>query len=477
MQLKNEKTNLLLINPEEMNQVDKIAMQYLPVLTLMENAGLAVARAIMQFYKPCKILVLCGPGNNGGDGYVVAHILANEGWPVKVASLKPPEKGTDAYKAFVQWNGDKTDFNIQSVRDADLVVDAVFGAGLSRDIDDHISSVLNAADHLVAIDMPSGVDGKTGIIRGYAPHAELTVTFCRAKAGHYLLPGREYIGKLVIANIGIPENILSELSINTWLNEPGLWELPIADVEDYKYHRGIVNVVGGGTVTGAARLSALAASSCGAGLVHIFAFSSRDLYLLTSPCFMVDEGDFTDTLQDKRRKVWVCGPGLTEDEVKISLTNLIKTNKTIVADASALTKENFDLLKQCAVITPHIGEFKRIFGDFKDCRIEAVKKAASILNTVVILKGPDTLIASPDGRVAVNCHANARLATAGSGDVLTGVIATLLACGMEVWEASCAAVWIHGEAAFLHNNSWPDAMDLIHNLGKARDNGRYHVEK
>lgn len=142
-----------------------------------------------------------------------------------------------------------------------------------------------------------------------------------------------------------------------------------------------------------------------------------------------------------------------------------------------MTKENFDLLKQCAVITPHIGEFKRIFGDFKDCRIEAVKKAASILNTVVILKGPDTLIASPDGRVAVNCHANARLATAGSGDVLTGVIATLLACGMEVWEASCAAVWIHGEAAFLHNNSWPNAMDLIHNLGKARDNGRYHVEK
>lgn len=475
MKSKDKNINLLLINPEEMNKIDHIAASSLPVLTLMENAGLAVARAIMQFYKPCKILVLCGPGNNGGDGYVVARILASEGWPVKVAALQPPKERSDAAKVAAQWGGDVVSFDIQSVHDADLVVDAVFGSGLSRDLSREVISVLEKADHVIAIDIPSGIDGKTGEVKAYAPHAELTVTFCRAKPGHYLLPGREYIGKLIVADIGIPERILSDLPLRTWLNEPGLWTLPIAGVEDYKYHRGIVNIIGGGEITGAARLSALAASCCGAGLVHIFAFGSRDLYLMTSPCFMVDEGDLDYSLQDKRRNVWVCGPGLTEHEVKIAFTSLIKANKTIVADAGALTKDNIDFLRQSAVITPHIGEFKRVFGELKQCKIIAVKEAAKRLNTVVVLKGPDTLIASPDGRIAINCHATARLATAGSGDVLTGIIATLLACGMPAWEAACAGVWIHGEAALLHDHSWPNALELIHNLGKARDHGQLYI--
>ncbi len=470
MQSENKNTKLLLINPEQMNKIDQIAASHLPIFVLMKNAGLSVARAVMQFYKPCKILVLCGPGNNGGDGYVVAHILANEGWPVKVAVLKSPREGTDAYKAAQQWGGDTVPFNKQSVKDAELVIDAVFGSGLSKDLDDQLAIILKAAEHIIAIDMPSGVDGKTGEIKGYAPHAELTVTFCRAKPGHYLLPGREYIGKLVIGTIGIPQSILVNPSFKTWLNEPGLWEVPHSLIEDYKYSRGIVNVIGGGQTTGAARLSSLAASSMGAGLVHIFAFGSKDVYLMTSPCFMVDEGDLKDSLKDARRKVWVCGPGLMEDEVHTALTELISANKVIVADASALTKDNINLLKKCAVLTPHIGEFKRVFGDIKNCRITAVKEAAKSLDTVIVLKGPDTIIVSPDGRVAINCHANARLATAGSGDVLTGIIATLLACGMPNWEAACAGVWIHGEAALLHENSWPNAVDLIHHLGKARDN-------
>lgn len=464
--------HLLLPTPEQMGKIDRLAAQIIPVITLMENAGLAVAKTIMQFYKPCKTIILCGPGNNGGDGYVTARLLAQKGWPVKIMALHPPRPHSNAAKVASQWAGDYVSCDIENIKNAELVIDAVFGAGLSRDLDDQVTTLLKAAKRIVSIDMPSGVDGATGMIRGYAPHAELTITFFRAKPGHYLLPGREYIGKLVVKDIGIPESILSDISIQCWLNEPGLWTIPVSKTEDYKYHRGIVNVIGGGEITGAARLSSLAALSCGAGLVHIFALGSKDIYLLTSPCFMVDSLDLQASLADERRKVWVCGPGLVNQEVQKVLPELIKSKKTIVADAGALQKEHLNLLNQVEVITPHIGEFTHVFGKINTSRLSAAQEAAKMINTIVVLKGPDTIIAAPDGRVAINCHANARLATAGSGDVLSGIIATFLACGMESWEAACAGVWVHGEAAYLQSNSWPNALDLIKKLGQARDNAQ-----
>ena len=275
----------------------------------MENAGRAVARAIQARVQPCRTLVLCGPGNNGGDGYVVARLLAQEGWPVTVAALAAPRAGTDAARAHARWRGTNVPFTQQESARADLVVDAVFGAGLSRDLDPNVIEVLGSARRIVAVDVPSGVDGATGAVRGFAPQVTLTVTFFRLKPGHLLLPGRDLCGETVLADIGMPADVLHAVRPRAFRNGQELWMLPDLATDTHKYVRGHVTIMGGPEMTGAARLAADAARRAGAGLVTIAALGSADVYRGGMPGTLVSEAPLPDLLVDRRRVVWVCGPG------------------------------------------------------------------------------------------------------------------------------------------------------------------------
>ncbi len=424
-----------------------------PGITLMENAGRAVARAIQSRFRPCRTVVLCGPGNNGGDGYVVARLLARDGWPVSVAAMAAPRAGSDAALAHARWRGPNVAFAREETARSDLTIDAVFGAGLSRDLDPSTAGILRAAGRIVAVDVPSGLDGATGVARGAAPHAALTVTFFRLKPGHLLLPGRDLCGETVLADIGMPKGVLAHARGRVFCNGPDLWTVPALTTDTHKYERGHVTVLGGPEMTGAARLAADAARRGGAGLVTIAALGAQlnaaGIYRAGEPGILVTEASVPDLLADHRRLVWVCGPGLGSELARKHLPELIASNRKIVADADVFTAFAGapDALRGATVLTPHAGEFARAFGPLGTDRVAGVREAAARTGAVVILKGADTIIANPDGRVAINADAPPWLATAGAGDVLSGLIAGLLAQGMDAWEATMAGVWLHGRAA------------------------------
>jgi hydroxyethylthiazole kinase-like uncharacterized protein yjeF len=440
-----------LLTPREMGLADAASPGLgVPGPVLMAHAGRAVARAVRARYRPCPTLVLCGPGNNGGDGYVAARLLAEQGWPVTLAALAPPRAGSDAAQAAARWRGPGAPFAPAAAARAALVIDAVFGAGLTRDVDGVVADTLRAARRVVAVDVPSGLDGATGALRGYAPRAALTVTFFRLKPGHLLLPGREQCGDLVLADIGMPPAVLQQVPATAFANLPELWPLPRPASDAHKYTRGHVTVLGGATMTGAARLAADAARRAGAGLVTIAASGAGDVYRGGAPGLLVNEAPLAELLQDARRKVWLCGPGLGADAARAALPVLLAARRTVVADADVFSAfaGQPDALRGAAVLTPHAGEFARVFGA-PDDRLAAARAAAARTGAVVLLKGPDTIIAAPDGRVAINASAPPWLATAGAGDVLAGVIAGLLAQGMAAWQAACAGAWLHGRAAML----------------------------
>lgn len=464
---------LALLTPQESDRMDHAASAVVPVSQLMERAGWAVARAIRKRFAPCRVAVVCGPGNNGGDGYVAARFLAQWGWPVRVVAMAAPREGSPAHDAASHWNGPVLPFDVRSVEGVDMIVDAVFGSGLKRPVQDDVATVLGAVPLRVAIDMPSGVSGLTGCVLGHAQACALTVTFVRPRPGHLLEPGKGLCGELVCADIGMPAEAWDGLAPKISLNWPGLWMLPVSGDGDYKYRRGVVSVCGGAVMPGATRLAAKAARRTGAGLVRIAAGHAAEAYRLGDPGLIVDDGSLSDLLEDQRRKVWICGPGLTPDEVSAVLPELLGADRTVLADAGALAwgAEDLSRLQGVAAVTPHIGEFKKLFGPVEGSRPDAALAAAQKLNAVMLVKGPDTIIAAPDGRIAINTHATSALATAGSGDTLTGIIATLLAAGMEVWEACCAGVWLHGEAgmqAARQHGGWPVAEDLDLPLGAAR---------
>ena len=436
-----------LFTPSEMARADAAAAALgMGTDQLMHNAGRAVARAIAARMRPCPTLVLCGPGNNGGDGYVAARILAERGWPVSVAALAPPRASTPAARAAARWRGPMRPFAPGAET---LVIDAVFGAGLSRDVDPLVADTLRAAGRVVAVDMPSGIDGADGQIRGDVRAAVLTVTFARAKPGHWLLPGRDLCGELVVADIGLPAAALAAARPDTFLNGPALWSVPHPAAAGHKYTRGHVTVLGGAAMTGAARLAADGARRAGAGLVTIAAMGGAETYRAGAPGVIVDDAPLSDQLADARRSVWVCGPGLGALQARAALPALIAAGRRVVADADSFSAcaGDPDALRGAAVITPHAGEFSRVFGPLRADRVSAARDAARRTGAVVVLKGSDTLIASPDGRVAINGSAPPCLATAGAGDVLAGLVAGLLAQGMPAWDAAAAAVWLHGEAA------------------------------
>jgi len=422
----------------------------IPGPVLMENAGRAIARAIQARFRPCRTLVLAGPGNNGGDGYVVARLLAQRGWPVSVAVLAAPRPGTDAAGAAARWRGPMKPFTPQESARADLVIDAVFGAGLARNLDPAVAHTLHAARRLVAVDVPSGLDGTTGMPRGYAPQAALTVTFFRLKPGHLLLPGRDLCGEIVLADIGLPSSVLAPIAPRTFANVPGLWSLPGLAGAAHKYSRGHVSVLGGTEMTGAAQLAAMGARRAGAGMLTIACPpGAASVFRAGNPGVIVNAAPLAEQLSDQRRMVWVCGPGLGVEAAAVGLPALLDAGRVVVGDAdvfSAFAGHPEDLVG-CAVLTPHVGEFVRAFGMLGADRLINVRSVARRTRAVVLLKGADTIIAAPDGRAAVNASAPPWLATAGTGDVLAGMIGGLLAQGMPAWEATCAAVYLHGRAA------------------------------
>ncbi|HET6308294.1 MAG TPA: NAD(P)H-hydrate dehydratase, partial [Rhodopila sp.] len=373
------------------------------------------------------------------------------GWPVRLAALAPPRPGSDAAGAASLWTGPTVPFTPGEAARADIVIDAVFGAGLARKVTGLVADTLKAARRIVAIDVPSGLDGATGTPLGYAPQAELTVTFFRLKPGHLLLPGRALCGHIELADIGIPAAVLDSITPTTFANLPGLWRLPTLTTDSHKYTRGHVTVIGGPEMTGAARLAASAARRAGAGMVTIAARGSAATYRAGEPGLLVTESPIQDLLQDPRRTVWICGPGLGPDHTRAAFPALVAACRTIVGDADLFSAfaGNPDALQGAAVLTPHAAEFARVFGAPTTDRLSAAREAAARTNAVILLKGPDTIIASPDGKAAINLSAPPFLATAGAGDVLAGIIGGLLAQGMPAWDAAAAAAYLHGRAAVL----------------------------
>jgi len=446
----------------EMGNADAFAVTHgVPSLVLMENAGRAVADAIAARFKPCAVTVLCGPGNNGGDGFVAARLLDEYGFTVRVAQDAEP-KG-DAGEMSARWKGTRLALAPEALDGARLVVDALFGAGLSRPLEGAAAQVVEALNDLpvVAIDVPSGLSGDTGQPLGaVVVRAALTVTFFRKKPGHLLLPGRGLCGETVVAYIGIPPE-----AANTQLHEntPSLWHYPWPKAEGHKYARGHAVVVSGPAhATGATRLAARAALRVGAGLVSVA--SPPDAVAVNAAhltAIMIKPFDGADglakLLSDKRLNAVVIGPGLgVGGETRALVDVALKSGAAVVLDADAITsfKDDpealFNRLHELCVLTPHDGEFERLFPGLLDesaSKVDAVREAAARARCTVLLKGADTVVAHPGGKAAINANAPPSLATAGSGDVLAGLIAGVLAQGMSAFDAACCGAWLHGDAA------------------------------
>jgi len=463
-----------------------------PGFVLMQAAAAAIVQAIVQRWAPRATVVLCGPGNNGGDGWVVARDLRRLGWPVKVVSLVEPgalagdaalaARSCLAEAAGLAGQGDAAWRPLceQALDGAALVVDALFGAGLSRALDEPVRRVLERASAralpIVAVDVPSGVWGDRGEADGAVPCA-LTVTFFRRKPAHVLMPARALCGQVVVADIGIDPGVLPGLAVQAWDNQPAVWRptWPHADASGHKYHRGHALVWGGGLMTGAARLSARAAARVGAGLTTVCVPQSAwAVYASALTSIMVHpvagegaaqwQGGLASLLDDPRLSAALIGPGALGGAQPGGLRGLVLTllasGRPVVLDADALTvfEEDPALLfaaiaghSRPVVLTPHEGEFSRLFRGLpvgpEAGKLERTRAAARASGAVVLLKGADTVVAAPDGRATLNRHAPPTLATAGSGDVLAGLVLGLLSQGMPAWQAASAAVWLHGEAA------------------------------
>jgi ADP-dependent NAD(P)H-hydrate dehydratase / NAD(P)H-hydrate epimerase len=459
-----------LLTVAEMYRADALAIAGgVAGIVLMENAGRAVAEAVMRRYDCVPVAVLCGPGNNGGDGFVAARHLAQAGWPVRLGLLGDVGKlAGDAAEMARRWSDKVEPLTPALVDGAGVVIDAMFGAGLTRPIGGTTKAVveaINAAGRpVIAVDVPSGVHGDTGQpLGGVAVRAGQTVTFFRRKPAHVLLPGRMLCGGTIVADIGIPARVLDEIRPARRANGPGLWRgaLPRLGPASHKYTRGHALVVGGGaSATGAGRLSARAALRVGAGLVTLacppdaLAINAAHLTaVMVTP--VVDRTALGNLLADRRKNALLIGPGSGVDDAVLEATMaLLGTGRPTVLDADALTvlARVPDGLPNAVngpcVLTPHEGEFARLFPDLTaDDKIARTQAAAARSGCVVLLKGADTVVAAPDGRVAVNDNAPAWLGTAGAGDVLAGIVLGLVAQGMPAFEAAASAAWIHGAAA------------------------------
>lgn len=443
--------------------------------TLMQRAGQAVAEAAFDLAEGGQILVVAGRGNNGGDGFVAATALAARGCDVAVMLLcqRDTLKG-DVAEAARDWKGPVLPCDPDALGQPALIVDALFGAGLDRPVKGDPGVMIEAMNAsgvpILSVDLPSGINGTTGQVMGVAVRATETITFFRKKPGHLLLPGRGYCGRVRVVDIGISTRVLDSIGVRAFENDPDLWQFvfPVPELDGHKYARGHAVVVSGGVaMTGAARLSARGALRGGAGLVTLA--TPREALSINAAALtavMVRSVDTTvelaEMLADRRFNACVVGPGCgvgarTRD---LALTAM-DPKRGVVLDADALTSFADDPAALFAaiktggaggvVLTPHDGEFRRLFGDIADTadlpKLDRARLAAERSGAVIVLKGADTVVAAPDGRAAIAANARPWLATAGSGDVLAGIICAMLAQGVSAFEAAAIGVWMHGEAS------------------------------
>ncbi len=484
-----------LLTNAEMGEADRLAVAGgVSGATLMENAGRAVADCVAARSRPgAKIVIVAGPGNNGGDGFVAARLLMERGFPVRVllAGARAKLKGDAAVMA-QRWRGETVLASASALVPADIVVDALFGAGLDRPVEGLPRAIIEAMNDsgipIVAVDLPSGINGDTGAIMGAAVTATETVTFFRRKVGHLLMPGRMLCGNLSVADIGITPAVLHRIKPQTNANDPHWWgvHFPVPRVDGHKYSRGHAVVFSGGlSSTGAARLAARGALRAGAGLVTIA--SPREALAVNAAASLavmvraVDGArELAEFLADKRLSAVVMGPGGGAGaQLRDCVLAALEGSRTVVLDADALTsfaEEPHRLFAAIAqrsaanatILTPHEGEFSRLFKVDSEkshvtSKLGLAREAAKSSGAIVLLKGPDTVVAAPDGRAAIADNAPRWLATAGAGDVLAGMVAGLAAQGMPPFEAAAAAVWLHGEAANeigpgLISEDLPDAL-------------------
>ena len=454
-----------LLRVGEMYEADQAAVRGgVSSLNLMEAAGKAVAREVERRWPTGPVAVMCGPGNNGGDGFVAARHLAARGRVVRLALWGDPNrlKG-DARLNAGRWDGASEELAPSVVNEAAVVVDALFGAGLTRPVDgvprETLATVVKRGIPCLAVDMPSGVHGDSGAVLGFAAGATATVTFFRRKPGHLLLPGRMLCGETRVADIGISPAVLEKIAPQLSENHPSLWGaiLPVPSFDGHKYQRGMALVSGGVEMTGAARLAARAALRIGAGLVAIVSPPEAvQVYRNDWPSLIVwEESDGTGwerRTSDRRVTGLLIGPGAgVSEDTRDRVRRALASGKTTVLDADALTAFEadrgnlFGLLHEKVVLTPHEGEFRRLFRH-EGGKLDRALAAAAESGAVVLLKGADTVVAAPDGRAVINTNGTADLATAGSGDVLAGFLTGLVAQGMPAFDAACAAVWLHGAA-------------------------------
>ncbi len=461
----------------EMERADRLTIaEGTPGFALMMSAGQAVASAAMDLVEEGPILVVAGSGNNGGDGFVAAAELAARGRDVSVILLCERDSlQGDAALAARGWKYPVLPFNPQAIGKPALIIDALFGAGLDRAVKGDPLEMIEAINAngapVLAVDLPSGVNGTTGAVMGAAIDAVETVTFFRRKPGHLLMPGRKHCGRVRVADIGIDPQVLAEIKPQTFENVPSSWQtsFPVPRIDGHKYARGHAVIVSGELAsTGAARLAARGALRAGAGLVTVA--SPRDALAVNAAALtavMVRAIDtpveFADMIGDHRLNAVAIGPGAgVGDRTRDFVHTALSAKRGVVLDADALTsfaeapERLFESIKASGdaqvVLTPHEGEFPRLFSDMSNkhpgrSKLERVRAAAERCGAVVLLKGPDTVVAAPDGRASIAANAPPWLATAGAGDVLAGMIAAFLAQGLPAYEAACIGVWMHGEAA------------------------------
>jgi len=467
-----------LLSNEEMSRADRQTIAGgIPGIRLMEQAGRAVADSVLaHFPKGARVVVVAGPGNNGGDGFVAARLLGESDYRVDVLLVGEMArlKG-DAALAAKRWKGPVAGADPAALDGADVVIDALFGAGLDRPVEGLPRVMIEAMNAqpapIVAVDLPSGVNGTSGAVMGTAVKAGRTVTFFRKKPAHLLLPGRLYCGELSVADIGIPDSVLGSIGPESFENMPALWRarFPTPELAGHKYDRGHTVVASGPLwSTGAARLAARGALRAGAGLVTIA--SPRDALAVNAVANLAvmvrpvdDAAELAKFLADRRLNAFAIGPGIGVGERTCELVEAaLAGDRAVVLDADAMTSfaeapsRLAEALRgrhdRATLLTPHEGEFFRYFGNLDPqtkvgSKLERARLAARLTGAIVVLKGADTVVADPDGRAAIAGNAPACLATAGAGDVLTGMAAGLLAQGMPAFEAAAAAVWLHGEAA------------------------------
>jgi len=464
---------LELLTAEEMGRADRLAIEGgVSGAVLMENAGRGVADEVSaRFPDATTVAVLCGPGNNGGDGFVAARLLLERGYRVRLGFDGDPNRlPADAAAMAGCFAGMYEPLSADLLAGADVIVDALFGAGLARPIEGATAGLIEAANAygapIVAVDVPSGIDGTTGAVRGTAIQAVATVTFFRLKPGHLLMPGRLHCGAVRLVDIGIPDSVLATVKPNLFADEPALWlpHYPWPTVDGHKYLRGDAVVVSGPVYsTGAARLAARGALRAGAGLVTVA--SPREAIEVNASqltAIMVrevnDARGLAQLLADERKNAVLIGPGHgVGEQTRSMVLACLAAKPAVVLDADALTSFADDpetLFKAIAareaqvVLTPHEGEFARLFGDVPgDSKVDRTRTAAARAGATVVLKGADTVIATPAGEASINATASPWLATAGSGDVLGGIVLGMLAQGMGGFLGASTAVWLHGEAA------------------------------